>query len=129
MHEESINAQKSKGLIHQPQGDVSQHIGNSQTTNTGGGDAAAGNLDKSTNNSTNNFFLTIQISPRIESQPSYQELSQILEQVNDLDLIRQTYRESLPMDALLSRPEASGLSILILCVSDLQNPYGIVDLE
>ena len=43
----TINAQGSHGLINRPTGLITQHFGNETNINTGGGDYAGGNIDKS----------------------------------------------------------------------------------
>jgi hypothetical protein len=43
----TINAQGSRGLINRPTGPITQHFGNETSINTGGGDYAGRDLDKS----------------------------------------------------------------------------------
>lgn len=112
MNGESIDARESQGLIHQPQAEVNQQFGDRQSIETGGGDSAGGDLDKSTQ-IVNNFFLFAGGNAGVEPLPSFQELNQLLGQVGDLDLIQQAYRESLPADAFLSRPEVANCGDMV----------------
>lgn len=93
-------------------GNFSQQIGDRQTVDTGGGDSVGGNLDKSTQ-IVNNFFLFGKSQAGVELHPPYQGLNQLLAQLGASNLVRQAYRESLPADAFLSRPEVANCDDMV----------------
>ncbi len=107
----TMDARASQGFLYQPQAEVKQDIGDKQTTNTSGGDAAGGDLDKSTQ--VFNFFLLGGNSVGSGVSQSLPLLSQLLGQLNDLNPIRQAYRDALPADAALSRPEAANYGDMV----------------
>lgn len=113
MNGEPIDARESKGLVNQPQAEVNQHFGEKKEVDTGGGDSAGGDLDKSTQ-IVNNFFLLFSgKAVGVKSQQSLQGLSQLLGQFDDSELIRRTYRDALPADASLSRPEVANYESMV----------------
>jgi uncharacterized protein (UPF0147 family) len=107
----TLDARESKGFVSQPQAEVKQDFGDKQTTNTSGGDAAGGDLDKSTQ--VFNFFLFGGNSVGTGVSPLLQNLSQLLGQLKDLNPVRQAYRDALPADAGLSRPEAANYGDMV----------------
>ncbi|MBM0740413.1 hypothetical protein JOY44_02075 [Phormidium sp. CLA17] len=112
MNGESIDARESQGLVNQPQAEVNQHFGEKKEVDTGGGDSAGGDLDKSTQ-TINNFFLFGGKAVGAESQQSLQGLSQLLGQLDDSELIQRAYRDALPADASLSRSEVASYGDIV----------------
>jgi uncharacterized protein (UPF0147 family) len=108
----AMDARESQGFVNQPQAEVKQDFGDKQTTNTSGGDAAGGNLDKSTQ-IFNQFFLLGGNSAGTGVPQLLQLLSQLLGQLKDLNPVRQAYRDALPADAGLSRPEVANYGDMV----------------
>jgi vWA-MoxR associated protein C-terminal domain len=106
MSEKEIDASQSQGLIYNPQSGVGidQHYGDRSSTETGGGDSAGRDVDKRNISQVFNLFLGGS-SLGETSQQSIQQLVQILGQMGT-DSVKLAYRNSLPMDAGLSRSEA-----------------------
>ena len=109
MSQGSTDAQKSQGLIQNPQSEISQRFGDEQTIDTGGGDSAGGNLDK---RSFINVFIGTNPSGALTAQ-TLQDLLQVLEQYGDGQLVKQAYKESLPADSYVSRPEAGSYGAMV----------------
>ena len=79
MSGDSIEAQESQGLVNNPQGDVEQHFGDRNDINTGGGDVAQRDIDKSTT-IVNNVFLGGLSSPQSPNN-LVEELRKILDRI------------------------------------------------
>jgi len=103
---EAIDARQSQGAITNPHADIDQHFGDQQNIETGGGDSAGGNLDKRT---IVNYVFNIgrEASKSLSQASSTQDLLRLLTQIGDLESVGQAYRETLPVDSYLSRPEAT----------------------
>jgi vWA-MoxR associated protein C-terminal domain/vWA-MoxR associated protein middle region (VMAP-M) 1 len=118
MKGEPIDARESQGLIQGAQGDIAQRFGNEQSIATGGGDAAGGDLDKSTNTvvNVNNYFWLDEKIHRSNVAVTSQKLIEILAQVEHPELIRRAYEESLPPDPRLYRSYAGSLEEMVLLI-------------
>lgn len=103
MSGDSIEAQKSQGLINNPQGSVSQQFGDLTEANTGGGDVAQRDIDK--RNITINIITG---SSNAQSQSHLTaEVSKILDGGIDLEAaIASAYQSALPTDASLHPVQA-----------------------
>lgn len=103
MSDDGIEAQGSQGLVYKPQGTVEQQIGERTNINTGGGDAAQGDIDK--RNITINI-ITGSSSPQSQSHLTA-EVSKILGVGIDLEAaIASAYQSALPPDASLHPVQA-----------------------
>jgi hypothetical protein len=129
MDEKEIDTSQSQGAIVNPQADVSveQQYGNRSNTDTGGGDAAGGNVDKRNISQTFNIFLGSDSSSATQPQSSIQQLVQILGEIGNTDSVRLAYRDSLPTDSYLSRPEALGHADMVAQLQEFRRLMEFVE--
>ncbi|MFG6100968.1 hypothetical protein U2F10_01865 [Leptothoe sp. EHU-05/26/07-4] len=104
MSQGSTDAQKSQGLIQNPQGGINQRFGNEQQVDTGGGDSAGGDVDK---RSFINIFIGADAASDGLVPEAMDKLLWILDQYGDGKRVRQAYQSALPADAELSQPRVS----------------------
>ncbi|MGF1513014.1 MAG: hypothetical protein ACFB5Z_04865, partial [Elainellaceae cyanobacterium] len=111
MSDEKIDSQKSQGLISDAKGSIEQQYGDRQSVETGGGDSAGQNVDKS----QNTFIINLLGADPTGSisQRSIQELVAALAQVTDGQSVSRAYREALPPDAAVSRSKATTLEDMV----------------
>jgi hypothetical protein len=128
MSGKDIDASQLQGLINEPETGVgiNQHYGNRSNTDTGGGDSANRDIDKRNISQTFNIFVGGDLSGATDQQ-SIQQLVQLLGQIGNADSVRSAYRESLPVDSYVSRPEAVGYADMVAQLQEFRRLLKFVE--
>lgn len=122
MSDEKIDARESQGLISEPQAEIKQHFGDEQNVRTKGGDFAARDLDKR----TINVYLGTDKS-EVALQKAIQELARLVEQIQNPDDIKRAYRDTLPVDSYLSRPEATDVAEMVKQLQEFRRLFEFIE--
>ena len=116
MTEAKIDARNAQGLVNRPEGEVNQQFGDRTTTNTDGGDAAGGNIDKSSTTVININMAGSDAMP----QAAQAQLISSLDPSGALDQqqVQMALQAALPKEAALHAPIATEPSSIVAQLQD-----------